>query len=107
MAKYFVQSGTLRSVVEAESSRRAALWAIHQAMQQVLPLDAGPSTASTDETQSHCEPVRAVLSGRLRVSSSGFDHSDATQLETLEVVNEWNQMVLTLDRLEKMLYRAA
>ena len=107
MAKYFVQSGTLRSVVEAESSRRAALWAVHQAMQQVLPLEDQPSTATTNETPSHPEPVRAVLSGRLRVSSSGFDRVDATQMETLEVVNEWNQMILTLDRLEKMLYRAA
>ena len=39
MAKFYVQSGTFRSVVAADSARKAALWAVHQVMQQVLPTD--------------------------------------------------------------------
>jgi hypothetical protein len=106
MSKYYVQSGSLRSVVEAESSRKAALWAVHQAMQQVLPIEEEEPAAGSD---SHKRPEKAlaVLSGKLRVSQCGFDHGDATQMITMELVSEWNQMVTTLDRLEKMLYRAA
>jgi hypothetical protein len=105
MAKYYVQSGTMRSVVQAESTRKAALWAVDQVMQQVLPL------TSDDSPQSNSEKVAsrgvAVLSGKVTVSERGFDNTDATTMPTLEVVTEWNQMVTTLDRLERMLYRAA
>lgn len=137
MSKYYVQSGTVKSIVEAESSRRAALWAVHQAMQQILPLEhegfehggadhhdsdhqhsghggAGHGGAGREATEvvlpdrEHLrEKKTVVLSEKLRVSRCGFDQGDATQMATMEVVSEWNQLVTTLDRLEKMLYRAA
>ena len=107
MAKFYVQSGTLRSVVQADSRRKAALWAVHQAMQQVLPMDDEQLTAANSEGGPRQEKTLAVLSGKVRVSQCGFDRSDATQMATMEVVSEWNQLVTTLDRLEKMLYRAA
>ena len=105
MSKYYVQSGTMRSVVQAESSRKAALWAVHQAMQQALSMDADDSPQLKSEK--HASTPVAVLSGKVTVSERGFDNADATTLQTLEVVTEWNQMVTTLDRLERMLYRAA
>lgn len=107
MSKFYVQSGSMRSVVEAESSRKAALWAVHQAMQQVLPVEEERQSVTESEGQKRPDKTLAVLSGKLRVSQCGFDHADATQMATMEVVSEWNQMVTTLDRLEKMLYRAA
>jgi len=107
MSKYYVQSGSMRSVVEAESSRKAALWAVHQAMQQVLPIEDEKLSVADPEGRMRQEKTIAVLSGKLRVSQCGFDRADATQMVTMEVVSEWYQMVTTLDRLEKMLYRAA
>ena len=107
MAKFYVQSGNMRSVVEAESSRKAALWAVHQAMQQVLPMEDELPLASSSQTETQPEKKLSVLAGKVRVSGTGFDRSDAAQMPTLEVVGEWNQLVSTLDRLEKMLYRAA
>ena len=101
MAKYYVQSGTMRSVVQAASSRKAALWAIHQVLGQVLPLNSDADAAGND-------PVQEVtmLSAKVAVSERGFDRDDASSLLTMDVVTEWNQMVMTLDRLERMLYRA-
>ncbi len=107
MGKYYVQSGTMRSVVQAESARRAALWAVHQAMQQVLPME----DDSMESPQAKSEKVSrngiAVLTAKVKVSERGFDSDDAATLATLDVVTEWNQLVTTLDRLERMLYRAA
>jgi hypothetical protein len=107
MAKYYVQSGTMRSVVQAESGRKAALWAVHQIMQQVLPIDndshASPEIISDKANRGGVK----VLSAGVSVSETGFDRGDAQTLSTLEVVADWNQMVTTLDRLERMLYRAA
>ena len=105
MAKYYVQSGTMRTVVQAESSRKAALWAVHQAMQQVLPMDDDPPVSVELKTESVSDGV-AVLSQRLRISERGFDREDSTSMPTMGVVTEWNELVVTLDRLEKMLYHA-
>lgn len=117
MGKYYVQSGTLRTVVQAESGRKAAIWAVHQAMQQVFPLD-GPSSndtslsstsssrtssSRTSSSSGEEQPV-AVLHAKLRVSERGFDRDDAGQLTTLGVLAEWNEMVTALDRLHRLLY---
>jgi hypothetical protein len=105
MAKFYVQSGTMRSVVQAESTRKAAIWAVHQAMQQVLPME----TEDCPQTTSEKVGSRgvAVLAGKVSVSERGFDAEDASSMPTMEVVAEWNQMVTTLDRLQRMLYRVA
>lgn len=107
MSKYYVQSGTLRTIVQAESSRKAALWAIHQTMQQVLPMeDDGDDSPATKSEKATREGV-TVLSTKVTVSERGFDNADATEVPTIEIVADWNEMVTTLDRLERMLYRAA
>ena len=107
MAKFYVQSGTMRSVVQAESRRKAALWAVHQAMQQVLPMEDDLSESPESKSEKVSGQGVVVLSAKVTVSERGFDRSDASILPTLEVVTEWNQMVTTLDRLQRMLYRAA
>lgn len=109
MGKFYVQSGSLRTVVQAESGRNAAIWAVHQAMRQVLPLSDGINLRGGCG-ESHGEsaaPPTAVLAGTLRISERGFDRDDASVRPTLEVVTEWNEMVTTLDRLERMLYRGS
>ena len=107
MAKYYVQSGTMRSVVQAESSRKAALWAVHQAMLQVLPIENDDRQTPESKSERACESGVAVLSGKVSVSERGFDARDAKSVPTLQIVSEWNEMVTTLDRLERMLHRAA
>ena len=106
MAKYYVQSGNMRTIVQAESSRKAALWAVHQAMQQVLPMDDVCDSTPQVKSEKVASDGVAVLSGNVYVSEQGFDRSDAKSLPTMEVVNEWNQLVTTLDRLERMLHAA-
>ena len=98
MAKFYVQSGSLRTVIAAESSGKAAIWAVHQVMQQIFPMDGSADSTSNE---------RSVLSDRVKVSQRGFDRPDASEVETLEVVSQWNEMISTLDRLDKMLHRSA
>ena len=107
VAKFYVQSGTMRTVVQAESSRKAALWAVHQAMQQVLPMEDDPGMSTARKSENVSRDGVAVLSQRVKVSEQGFDREDSACLPTMEVVTEWNDLVATLNRLEQMLYRAA
>ncbi|TWU21333.1 hypothetical protein [Novipirellula artificiosorum] len=105
MSQYYVQSGNLRTVVQAQSSVKAAIWAVHQAMQQVLPVDEAP-TASVANVEDPRPVTVIMLAKRIRISERGFDRRDATELSTLEVMSQWNEMVATLDRLERMMHAA-
>ncbi|MGB7328279.1 MAG: hypothetical protein WBD31_25610 [Rubripirellula sp.] len=107
MAKFYVQSGTVRTIVQAESSRKAALWAVHQTMQQVLPVADDMDQTATSKTDRANQQGFSVLASQVSVSERGFDRADGVTMPTIEVVAEWNQMVTTLDRLERMLYQAA
>lgn len=102
MAKFYVQSGTLRTVVEASSSRRAAMWAVHQAMQQILPIDdAAEQSPRAKSTTARDEGV-AVLASTVEVRQNSFASPARVKLSTMEVVSEWNEMCETLGRLERL-----
>lgn len=96
MPKYYVQSGNLRIVVQANNSRGAALWAMHRAMSQVLPFLADePDSAPVGGGE------RIALGESLDVSERGFDSLDARQYNTFDLSVEWNQLMIALDRLER------
>jgi len=105
MAKYYVESGTLRCIVAAESSRAAALWAVHRAMQQIMPLDDAADTTPETKHQNSRGTGVMVLGRTVSTSERGYGSSDSTRVPTFEVVTEWNQLVNTLDRLESLLGR--
>ncbi len=112
MAKYYVQSGTFRTIVQAESTKKAAVWAVHQVLGQVMQLDTAPTNGAEFDVDSMAPLSNnasrvAVLGSTVSVSEQGFDRHDAKSLETLVVISQWNELVSTLDRLEKMLYRVA
>jgi hypothetical protein len=39
MAKFYIQSGSIRAVVDSVDIDRAALWAVNEVMSSTLPLD--------------------------------------------------------------------
>jgi hypothetical protein len=105
MAKFYVESGTLRCAVSAENSRAAALWAVHRAMQQIMPLDDAVDSTPESKHQLSRGVGVMVLGSTVRTSERGYGSEDSTQMPTFEVVTEWNQLVNTLDRLEGLLGR--
>jgi hypothetical protein len=98
MAKFYVESGNVRLVVHADDAQKAAIWAVHRTMQQVLPpMEEGLMTQEVDVL----EPPR-VLGDNIFVSERGFGRRDAQTLETFEVVRRWNQLMAALAELEAM-----
>ena len=93
MPKFYVQSGDLKMVLQARDSRCAAIWAAHRTLSGTLPfLCEEPADYSrlTDLTQ---------LGETIRVSQRGFHRDDAIVFDTLDIVTEWNQLLVALDRL--------
>lgn len=103
MAKYYIQSGTLRSIVDSEDCDRAVLWAVHRVMQQIAPVYDDPTISpNCKEANARVEGL-LVLDHSIRISEQGFDREDAMQVETFEAVMHWHQLMMALDKLEKLL----
>lgn len=103
MAKFYVQSGTLRVIVDSEDVQRAALWAVHRVMQQIAPIyDNASLSPDQKEDCAICEGL-LVLDDEIRIHEQGFDRQDATCVETFEAVMHWHQLMIALDKLERLL----
>lgn len=103
MAKYYIQSGTVRTVVSADDQEKAALWTIHKTMQQVVPVyDDVELTASEKNDVALVQGIM-VLGNTVKVSEQGFDRDDAEEMDTFELVTHWHQLMMALSRLEDLL----
>jgi hypothetical protein len=97
MPKFYVQSGNVELVTTAIHSRGAAIWGVHRTLSHSLPFLCDETTdvlALDDLTR---------LGDTIRVSEQGFDRPDATEFDTLDIVGEWNQLLIAIDRLHEQL----
>ncbi|MDX1947704.1 MAG: hypothetical protein SFU86_20070 [Pirellulaceae bacterium] len=101
MPKFYVQSGNLRLVLSAANARGAAIWAAHRVLSRSLPflceepadyLALGPLTQ---------------LGESILVSEQGFGGMDGEAFETLDIVTEWNHLLVAIDRLHRRLADAS
>lgn len=101
MPKFYVASGNLRLVIEADHARAAAIWAVHRCLSQALPF-AGEQAESEDSQRSYqSAESHYVLGETIAVSERGFGGSDEQQLATLPIVAEWSRLLVALDRLQR------
>jgi hypothetical protein len=94
MPKFYVQSGNLKMVLQARDTRCAAIWAAHRTLSESLPFlceDAKDYSSLADLTR---------LGETIQVNQRGFDRSDAAVYGTLDIVTEWNQLLVALDRIQ-------
>lgn len=95
MAKFYVQSGSLEVVLQAHDSRCAAIWAVHRTLSPTLPFlcaEAGDYLELEDASR---------LGDTIRVSERGFGCPASAWYDTLDIVTEWNQLLVALDRLQE------
>ena len=102
MAKFYVQSGTLKMVVHAAEADRAALWAVHKVLSQVLPVFDDQELSPQEKQVVVAFHGAQVLDEQIRLSELGFDRHDAEEFDTAEMITEWAQLVLALSRIEKL-----
>jgi len=111
MAKFYVQSGSVRSVVDSVDLDRAALWAVNEVMDHTLSLDGQSLDGQSldgdlhDESEFSTEDFGATkpdaskpvaesryLGATVRISEIGFDRDDAMVVDTLEVFRHWYEL---------------
>jgi hypothetical protein len=104
MAKFYVQSGNLKMVLQARDSRCAAIWAAHRTLGDSLPIVKETTVGEISTFESPAEEVTNSADGSrlgetIRVSQRGFDRRDSTVYETLDIVSEWSRLLVALERL--------
>lgn len=107
MAKFYVQSGTVKMVLQARDSRSAAIWVAHRTLGDSLPfMDEQPMDGlPAEEVTAKADVAR--LDESIRVSQRGFDRTDAKVFETLDIVSEWSRLLVALERLSAAIDRRA
>lgn len=86
MAKFYVESGSVRAVVDSVDLDRAALWVVNLVMGDVLPLDVGDDEGTLEEPK---EMNAHHLGETIRISEQGFCRDDAWVVDTLESFRHW------------------
>jgi hypothetical protein len=99
MAKFYVQSGSIRAIVDSVDSDRAALWAVNEVMDGTLSLTEAAGDES--ETTTICkEPKTGFLGATIVVSEVGFDREDLV-LDTLQVFRHWYELFQAISMMSK------
>lgn len=102
MAKFYVHSGDFQLIIQAESARDAALWAMHMAMEEVVPVDDLEWTSAAREDLRFTDD-EAKLGMEMLLSEIGFGRDEAGNFETLDVMTEWNQLTVVVARLSELI----
>ncbi|MEZ6134314.1 MAG: hypothetical protein R3C53_05315 [Pirellulaceae bacterium] len=106
MPKYYVQSGNVRTIISADDPEKAALWVVHKAMQQVVPVYEDLELTPHEKSQAAVVQGVMVLGNTMQVGEAGFDSADSQHLDTFELVSHWHQLMLALSKLDAMMCAA-
>ncbi|WP_254513382.1 hypothetical protein [Anatilimnocola floriformis] len=100
MAKFYISTGNLNLVIEADHARAAAIWAVHRCLSEAMPF-AGKEADEKPGRSFQAADSHYFLGDTIAVSERGFGGADEEQLATLPVVAEWSRLLLALDRLQQ------
>lgn len=103
MAKFYVQSGNVRTVISADDSEKAALWVVHKALQQVVPVYEDSELSPDQKSEVTIIQGVMVLGNDIQISEKGFDRADGERMDTFELLVQWHQLMIALDRLSSHL----
>ncbi|MBM4000514.1 MAG: hypothetical protein FJ297_13420 [Planctomycetes bacterium] len=101
MARYQVESGSVRMVVQADDARKAALWAVHRVLRQVLPLGDDSEETDGDAEEQAVRRGCAVMGDVLRLRTLDGGTTARYRFATFDVVTEWTRLMIALARLER------
>lgn len=108
MPKFYVNSGNMNLIVEADHPRAAALWTVHRCLIPVAPFVSDDEEDSLGESLTEslsyesAEPHRK-LGETVNVSERGFGSRDEQVFATLPLVAEWSRLLVAIDRLHQEL----
>ena len=99
MPKYYVQCGPIRVVLLAKSVEQAAMSALDRTLQTHLWIYDDKSLSQRDCHDHLMLEALLHLAPTVSVSERGFDRVDAIAVPVPEIVSEWHQLMVGMNRL--------
>ena len=122
MAKFYVQSGSFRGIVDSYDEESAAVWAIHRVMDHssTKPLSnkqtksslppSAPKTPDTTDVENELREQADVglfrLGDSIGISERGFNRKDRTKIPTKEAFLKWIQLMHAINSLQDQMDQA-
>ena len=99
MAKFYVQSGSIRAIVDCFDSECAAVWIVNRVMNQIAPI--------SDEAVYDCDEDTDVgmfaLDDIIEISEQGFDREDREVIDTHMAFVHWHQLKRAIEAIYQQL----
>ena len=80
-----------------------ALWAVHQFLGKRIDLSSVEWTRPETIDREDIVEAMLCLADTVFVSEIGFGRDDAGMIDTADLLTEWNQLVVAVQRLESLL----
>lgn len=101
MAKYYVESGSFRGIVDVADAEMAAVWAIHRVM--IAPANSEHRNRSTscEDDSSEIDPDLGLfrLADEIATSERGFGGLDSKRIATSHAFTRWAQLVYAMEKI--------
>jgi hypothetical protein len=98
MAKYYVQSGSVRGVVDCYDSECAAVWIINRVMTKIAPIN---DESIYDESNDMADVGMFALDDTIQISEQGFDRDDCDLIDTHMGFVQWHQLKRAIEAIHK------
>lgn len=102
MAKYYITCGTFEFLTTAEDPHSAALWAIHQFLANRIELETVQWNEPGNIDRQDLMEAMLDLEDTVFVSEIGFGRDDVGLVDTADLLTEWNQLAIAIQRLSSI-----
>ncbi len=99
MPKFYVQCGPIRTILQAESGRHAAMSALDHTLQSHLWIYDDPELSEQDRQDHLMLEALLHLEPAVEVSEIGFDRADAELYSVPQLIVRWHRLMIGMNRL--------
>ena len=99
MAKFYVQSGSIRGIVDCYDSECAAVWIVNRVMEQVAPV----SDEALYDGDENADVGMFALDDCIQISEQGFDRDDCEIIDTHMAFVHWHQLKRAIEAIHQQL----
>jgi len=99
MAKFYVQSGSMRGVVDCYDSECAAVWIVNLVMNQLAPI----RDEAIYDGDDNADVGMFALDDSIRISEQGFNRDDCEVMDTHMAFVQWHQLKRAIEAIHQQL----
>lgn len=99
MAKFYVQSGSIRGIVDCYDSECAAVWVVNRVMKHIAPI----SDEALYDADGCGDVGMFALDDSIQISEQGFDRVDCEVMDSHMAFVHWHQLKRAIEAIHQQL----